>query len=111
MKTKNKLYLLAVGAAALALNVSTGSGQVFSPADAANNRAIAASPRMLEQFPELARSAEPSETPVFNIAPLAEKNTAILSSPRMRELYPALSRRAAPGTAKGGASKLMEPGK
>jgi hypothetical protein len=154
MKTKNRLYLLAVGAAALALNISTSSGQVFSPADAVNNRAIAASPRaketfpwltrapvtrteacckettenaalaavkknralaasprMLEQFPELSRSAAPSEAPVFNIAPLAEKNSAILSSPRMRELYPALSRGVAPGTAKGGASKLMEPGK
>lgn len=154
MKTKSKLYLLAVSAAALALNVSTGSGQIFSPADAMNNRAVAASPRakeafpwltrtaaprteacckettegaalaavkknralaasprMLEQFPELARSAAPSEAPVFNIAPLAEKNTAILFSPRMRELYPALSRGAASGTAKGGASKLMEPGK
>ena len=41
MKTKNRLYLLAVGAAALALNISTSSGQVFSPADAVNNRAIA----------------------------------------------------------------------
>lgn len=51
MKTKNKLYLLAVGAAALALNISTGSGQVFSPADAVNNRAIAASPRAKEAFP------------------------------------------------------------
>lgn len=154
MKTNNRLYLLAVGAAALALNISTSSGQVFSPADALNNRAIAASPRakeafprltrspvirteacckettenaalaevkknralaasprMLEQFPELARSAGPNEAPVFNIAPLAEKNTGILSSPRMRELYPALSRGATPGTAKGGASKLMESGK
>ena len=54
---------------------------------------------------------DPSEAPMFNIAPLAEKNTAILSSPRMRELYPALSRGAATGTAKGGASKLMELGK
>jgi hypothetical protein len=151
MKTKNKLYLVAVGAAALALNISTSSGQVFSPVDALNNsaiaaspraketfpwlarapvtrtdacckettentalvavkknRALAASPRVLEQFPELARSAAPSDAPVFNIAPLAEKNTAILSSPRMRELYPAFSRGAATGTAKGGASKLME---
>lgn len=154
MKTRNSWYLVAVSAAALSLNVSTSSGQVFSPADAVNNRAIAASPRakeafpwlnrapvirteacckettenaalaavkknralaasprMLEQFPELSRSAAPSEAPVFNIAPLAEKNSAILSSPRMRELYPALSRGAANGTAKGGASKLMEPGK
>jgi hypothetical protein len=154
MKTRNSWYLVAVSAAALSLNVSTSSGQVFSPADAVNNRAIAASPRakeafpwltrasvtrmeacckettenaalaavkknralaasprMLEQFPELSRSAAPSEAPVFNIAPLVEKNSAILSSPRMRELYPALSRGAASGTAKGGASKLMEPGK
>lgn len=154
MKTRNSWYLVAVSAAALSLNVSTSSGQVFSPADAVNNRAIAASPRakeafpwlnrapvirteacckettenaalaavkknralaasprMLEQFPELSRSAAPSEAPVFNIAPLVEKNSAILSSPRMRELYPALSRGVAPGTAKGGASKLMEPGK
>ncbi len=154
MKTRNSWYLVAVSGAALSLNVSTSSGQVFSPADAVNNRAIAASPRakeafpwlnrapvirteacckettenaalaavkknralaasprMLEQFPELARSAAPSEAPVFYIAPLAEKNTAILSSPRMRELYPALSRGAAAGTAKGGASKLMELGK
>ena len=154
MKTKSKLYLLAVSAAVLALNISTSSGQVFSPADALNNsaiaasprakeafpwlarapvtrmdacckettentalamvkrnRALAASPRMLEQFPELARPGTPSKTPEFNIAPLAEQNAAILSSPRMRELYPALSRGAVSGTAKGGASKLMESGK
>lgn len=152
MKTKNRLYLLAVSAAALALNVSTSSGQVISPADALNNRAIAASPRakeafpwltrapvtrteacckettenaalaavkknralaasprMLEQFPELARSA-PTQ-PEFTIAPLVEKNAALLSSPRYRENHPEVSRGATTGTAKGGASKLMELGK
>jgi len=144
MKTKSKLYLLAVSAAALALNVSTSSGQIFSPADALNNRAVAASPRakeafpwltrtavprteaccaanaldevkknrayaasprVLEQFPELSRAARTQ--PEFTIAPLVEKNAALLSSPRYRENHPEVSR----GTAKGGASKLMEPGK
>ncbi len=102
---KTKLYLLAVIAAALSLNVSTSSGQIFSPADALNNRAIAASPRVLEQFPELARSAQTQRE--FTIAPLVEKNTAILSSPRYRENHAEVSR----STAKGGASKLMELGK
>ncbi len=144
MKTNSKLYLLAVGAAALVLNISTSSGQVFSPADALNNRAVAASPRakeafpwltrtaaprteaccaanaldevkknrtyaasprVLEQFPELSRAARTQ--PEFTIAPLVEKNAALLSSPRYRENHPEVSR----GTAKGGASKLMEPGK
>lgn len=144
MKTRNYLSLLAVSAAAMALNVSTSSGQVFSPADALNNRgvaasprakeafpwltrtaaprtepccaanaldevkknrAFAASPRVLEQFPELSRSA-PAQAE-FTIAPLVEKNTAVQSSPRYRENHPEVSR----GTAKGGASKLMELGK
>lgn len=148
MKTRNYLSLLAVSAAALALNVSTSSGQIFSPADALNNRAVAASPRakeafpwltrtaaprteaccastaldevkknrafaasprVLEQFPELSRSA-PTQ-PEFTIAPLAEKNAALLSSPRYRENHPEASRGANTGTAKGGASKLMELGK
>jgi hypothetical protein len=144
MKTKNRLYLLAVSAAALALNVSTSSGQIFSPADALNNRAVAASPRAKEAFPWLTRTAEPRTEaccaanaldevkknrayaasprvleqfpelsraartqPEFTIAPLVEKNAALLSSPRYRENHPEVSR----GTAKGGASKLMEPGK
>src|SRR5688572_18644351 len=154
MKTKNRLNLLAVGAAALALSISTSSGQVFSPADALSNsaiaasprakeafpwltraaatradaccketaenaalaaakknRALAASPRMVEQFPELARSETSSKTPVFTIAPLVEKNAAVKSSPRYREQHPEISRGTATGSAKGGASKLMELGK
>ncbi|MBN9688655.1 MAG: hypothetical protein J0M24_00320 [Verrucomicrobia bacterium] len=148
MKTKSKWYLVAVSAAALALNVSTSSGQIFSPADASNNRAVAASPRaretfpwltrtavprtkaccasstleevkknrafaasprMLEQFPELSRQARTQ--PEFTIAPLVEKNAAVVSSPRYRENHPEVSRGTTTGTAKGGASKLMELGK
>ena len=148
MRNKVQMYLLLAGVAALALNTSTSSGQVFDPVDARNNRAIAASPRAieafpwltrtqstrtndccvanelsevkknralaaspraLEQFPELTRSGP--ARPEFSIAPLVEKNTTVLSSPRAREQFPALSRGTTPGTAKGGASKLMELGK
>jgi hypothetical protein len=152
MKTKTKLYLLAVSAAALSLNVSTSSGQVFNSADALNNQAVAASPRTKEVFPWLTRGApsqpaaccdqaevknalteakknpayagsprirelfpELGRTPApqqeFTIAPLVEKNVAVLSSPRYREQHPALSRGTTPGTAKGGASDLMELGR
>jgi hypothetical protein len=148
MKTKNRLYLLAVTAAALSLSPATSIGQVFNSEDVVNNRAVAASPRAkeafpwltrsapprteaccavneltaikknralaaspraLEQFPELGRSAQ-SQTE-FTIAPLVEKNAATQSSPRYREEHPALSRGTTIGTAKGGASKLMELGK
>jgi hypothetical protein len=77
--------------------------------DAKRNRAYAASPRVREMFPELGR--DPTVGQEFTIAPLVEKNSAILSSPRGREEFPALSRGTTPGTAKGGASKLMELGK
>ena len=60
MKTKNRLYLLAVTAAALSLNVTTGVGQVFNAKDAINNRAVAASPRAKEAFPWLTRSVTES---------------------------------------------------
>ena len=152
MKTKNRLYLLAVTAAALSLNATTGVGQVFNAKDVINNRAVAnsprakeefpwltrtpsvhadaccdkgevknalteakknrayaASPRVREMFPELAREAAPERE--FTIAPLVEKNEGVKSSPRYRELHPELSRGTTTGTAKGGASRLMEIGK
>jgi hypothetical protein len=148
MKTKNRLHLLAVTAAALSLSPATSIGQVFNSEHVVNNRAVAASPRTkelfpwltrsapqrneaccavneltgvkrnrafaaspraLEQFPELARLAQPQ--PEFTIAPLVEKNAAALSSPRYREQRPELSRGTTTGTARGGASKLMELGK
>ena len=149
MKTKNKLNLLAMTAAVLSLSAATGVGQVFSPEDAINNRAVAASPRAKEAFPWLTRTAAPrtdaccdkgevknalteakknrayaasprvremfpelglTPTPPmeFTIAPLVEKNEAVKSSPRYREQHPELLRGATTGTAKGGASKLME---
>jgi hypothetical protein len=77
--------------------------------EARKNRAYAASPRVREMFPELGRDPTPRRE--FTIAPLVEKNAAVLSSPRYREQRPALSRGTTPGTAKGGASDLLELGR
>lgn len=65
MKTKSKLYLLAMTAAALSLSATTTSGQVFNSLDVINNRAVAASPRMKEQLPDVARGGEKS----FEVVP------------------------------------------
>lgn len=77
--------------------------------EAKKNPAYAASPRVRELFPELGRDPTPRRE--FTIAPLVEKNEAVQSSPRYREQHPELSRGTTTGTAKGGASKLMESGK
>lgn len=96
-----KLYLLAVSAAALSLNITTASAQLFSASDVANNRAIAASPRALEQFPWLARqtakpvvTAKPSDTRTALTA--VKKNRALAASPRMLEQFPELARPSQP---------------
>lgn len=77
--------------------------------EARKNRAYAASPRVREMFPELGRT--PVAPQEFTIAPLVEKNEAVKSSPRYREQHPETMRVTPTGTAKGGASKLMEFGK
>jgi hypothetical protein len=154
MKTRNHLILLALAAAALSLNLPTAIAQAADSAEALKNRAIAASPRALEQFPWLGRTpATPEEAccpistgltalqearknrglaaspralevfpelgltpaarPEFTIAPVVEKNAALAASPRAKEEFPALSRSRAqePGSARGGASRLLEVGK
>jgi hypothetical protein len=96
MKTKNKLSLLAVTAAVLSLSGATGVGQVFSPADAINNRAVAASPRAKEAFPWLTRTAAPrtdaccDKGEVKNALTAAQMNRAYAASPRVREMFPEL---------------------
>ncbi len=104
MKTKNKIQLLAVSAAALLLNVSTSSGQVFDAAEALNNRAVAASPRAKEAFPWLTRSTAtrvaPAKTSDANTALTAVmKNRAFAASPRTLEEFPELARPAQPARA------------
>jgi len=96
MKTTNISYLLAVSAAALALNVSPSSGQVFSPTDAVNNRAVAASPRAKEAFPWLTRTVAPRTEACCSANALSEvkKNRAFAASPRALEQFPELARSA-----------------
>ena len=97
MKTKNKLYWLAVGAAALSLNVSTSSGQVFDSVSALNNRAVAASPRAKEVFPWLTRNTATAVTRAKSsdsktALTEARKNRAFAASPRTLEQFPELAR-------------------
>ena len=98
MKTNNRLYLLALTAAALSLNATTGVGQVFNAKDVINNRAVANSPRAKEEFPWLARGGtEPTrskEAVTTSKSALAEvkENRAFAASPRMKELFPELAR-------------------
>lgn len=94
-KTKTKLYLLAVSAAAFSLWVATSYAQPFNAADALNNRAIAASPRAKEVMPWLARAtAKPVVTARSSDARTAltmvKKNRALAVSPRMLEQFPEL---------------------
>lgn len=100
MKVNNKMYLLAVGAAAFVLSVTAGFGQVFNAADL-SNRAVAASPRAKEEFPWLTRqsaktgaSIQTAET--HTALSEVKKNRALAASPRMLEQFPELSRSARP---------------
>jgi hypothetical protein len=97
MKTKTRFYLLAVSAAALSLNITTVSAQVFNSADVAKNSAIANSPRAREEFPWLTReTTKPFTTakPSDSRSVLAEvtKNKALAASPRTLEQFPELLR-------------------
>ena len=88
------MSLLAVIAAALSLNVSTSSGQVFDSVEALNNRAVAASPRAKEVFPWLTRgtAVTPKKTALTDVT----KNRAFAASPRTLEEFPELARPAQP---------------
>ena len=98
MKTQNRLYLLAVTAAALSLSPATSIGQVFSSEDVIKNRAIAASPRAKEAFPWLTRSTPPRTEACCAVNELTavKRNRALAATPRMLEQFPELARSAAP---------------
>ena len=93
---KSKLYLLAVIAAALSLNVSTSFGQAFDSFEALNNRAVAASPRAKEVFPWLTRGAATAVTPTTTALADVTRNRAFAASPRVLEQFPELARPAQP---------------
>ena len=93
---KTRFLLLAVSAAALALNVSTSSGQVFDSVEDLTNRAIAASPRAKEVFPWLTRGTATVVTTLRTALTDVTKNRAFAASPRVLEQFPELSRPAEP---------------
>ena len=98
MKTAKILLLGVTAAVALTgtqnLLAADNSSQL---ARIMQNRALVHSPRMIEQFPELARvsvaSTTDSSKPDTKATQLAEiiKNPAFANSPRVRELYPELA--------------------
>jgi hypothetical protein len=98
MKTTKFLLLSATAAVTLAatqnLLAADGSSQL---ARIMQNSALVHSPRMIEQFPELARVSVVSTTDSSKhdtkATQLAEivKNPAFANSPRVRELYPELA--------------------
>ncbi len=62
---------------------------------AEKNRALASSPRALEQFPELVRAPRPDADPTSELSerPSLLSHQALVSSPRFAEEFPKLARR------------------
>jgi enoyl-CoA hydratase/carnithine racemase len=103
MKMTKILLLGTVGAAALTANQNIRAAD-FSRSDLAN-RVVAASPRALEQFPELARqaSARTECSPrTGGVLATIKKNHALAASPQMREQFPELARGEQPAAAASG---------
>jgi hypothetical protein len=94
MKTKNYLSLLALIAAALSLDITTATAQSVDSGESLKNSAFAASPRAKEDFPWLARSAQPRTAACCAVNELTaiRKNRAFAASPRALEQFPELAR-------------------
>lgn len=113
MKSKANLFLLTCTTVALSLFHTSSLAQVFDLADVTMNRAIAASPRAVEAFPQLSRSgAKLGETAARSASNslLAEvvRNRAVANSPRVLEQFPELLR-PAPSAKKAGGSLPGSP--
>ncbi len=97
MKSKFHQFFLTFIIGALSLLHSTSLAQVSdNPGDVSMNRAIATSPRVLEQFPELLRAALSSKKAGGSLpgSPVV-KNRAMMANPRTLEEFPWLARREA----------------
>jgi len=96
MNTSKMLLLGVAAAVTLTANQNLGAADNTSQvAGVSQNRALATSPRMLEQFPWLARqtAARAESTPRSESALSAiKKNHALAASPRMLEQFPELAR-------------------
>lgn len=94
MKRKNKLFLMASSVGFLWLTATLSA----QPTDFGLNRAVLASPRTLEQFPEVLRTRRAAEgTVVRSISPAdrlvqLSGSGASAASPRFREENPELLR-------------------
>lgn len=102
MKMKTHLSLLALAAAALSLNITTGTAQSVDSVESLKNHAVAASPRAKEAFPWLARTSAPvadaccAEATAKNELTDVRKNRALAASPRALEQFPELGRPSLP---------------
>jgi len=98
MKTKINLFALAATTAALSMGITTGSGQLSDNVEPPKNRAVSASPRFLEEHPELLRVPPSVEETSARAARIREqmakltKNRALATSPRFLEEHPELLR-------------------
>lgn len=91
MKTQKK-YLVGAVIATIIATSSSVPGEDFFLRDLAN-KAVAASPRALEQFPWLSRTtATVRFTRTESVVSIIRKNRALAASPRMLEQYPELAR-------------------
>lgn len=88
MKIPN--HLLVAAAAALTVNVALAAqaGEPDSIASSTKNTALLASPRYLEEHPELLRTAAKSEPSPVRKADRLTRNSALANSPRFREEHP-----------------------
>lgn len=113
MKSKSNLFLLTFATVALSLFNTSSLAQVFDLADVTTNRAIAASPRAVEAFPQLSRGGtRPGETEGRSASNSASaevvRNRAIANSPRVLEQFPELLR-PAPSAKKAGEPLRSSP--
>ncbi len=98
MKMTNRIFLVVAAAAAFTLNADAGSSAAVCCASVPTNHGLAASPRYLEEHPELLRvpqSVQESEAKAARVrkelAQLTE-NRALATSPRFVEEHPELLR-------------------
>ncbi|MBX3744202.1 MAG: hypothetical protein KF833_02730 [Verrucomicrobiae bacterium] len=91
MKTQ-KAYLVGAVIATIIATTSSVPAEDFFLRDLAN-KAVAASPRALEQFPWLSRTTSTvRSTPTESAVSIIRKHRALAASPRMLEEYPELAR-------------------